>query len=180
MLHAGVPVDPLLAVPASAVPVPVVPAAIVPIAAVSELPWMPFKSKHPFWQVPGGHIVFHLGRLDAHCGFEGTHKNKINPCRLGRTCTEAPSRRGAQGRPLGFLLAWLNVAHKYGDDKRHKNGTKAAQMCVADYDNLSFEVRNKWRMWLNEQTSQEFVDLREKERDARIGESSEPAELLTS
>ena len=35
-------------------------------------------------------------------------------------------------------------------------------------------------MWLNEQTSQEFVDLREKERDARIGESSEPAELLTS
>jgi hypothetical protein len=73
---------------------------------------------NPHWQVPGGFIVYDMvnDSLDAHCTAAAHRTEGGSQCRCNRKASgirqEERTRKlsmnqQAQGRPLGFLLAWL-------------------------------------------------------------------------
>ena len=96
-----------LAAPAAA-PLPPPPP---PLPSGEDIRTLRFRHDNPRWKVPGGYIVHNVQRdsLDAHCE-RACHYVPTNPCRVNRTyCGDYLGRPTARGRPLGFLLAWLEV-----------------------------------------------------------------------
>jgi hypothetical protein len=137
---------------------------------VTELP-VPAEKKfrHPSWPVPGGHIVFSgEGTMDAHCSCEA-HKCTTNPCRLNRTAEGTGSV--CRGRPLGFLLAWLQL-HSKATRQNHSDAGQPKKMTAEDRVALGREIRQRWRMWLNSRP--EYRTLVDRERPKGGGEPDEP------
>ena len=94
-------------------------------------------------------------------------------CRTNRTTAENVARP-MQGRPLGFLIAWLWAADsdRVHDFDSHQFLSRAG----GRGDPLvSLEVRCRARAWLAAQPGSEF--LFEAERDLNDGEGLEPLRL---
>ena len=104
--------------------------------------------------------------LDAHCSF---HKDELN-CKTDRTVK--PGMPGtAQGRPMGYLLAWLLMGRRdWCTCGEYKKARRGAGACAADVD---FDSRIRARVWGMEKP--ELAELFEFERqDLWPGEDIEP------
>ena len=115
-------------------------------------------------------------QLGAHC----RHPDHGSECRVNRTVKEGASKP-AQGRPLGFLLAWLKCANDFtgADGKERHMQIARSPYCLFD-DRLTFIKRSEMRAWASDNGSREVEDLcqlcAEIERPPRIGngEGTEP------
>lgn len=69
---------------------------------------------------PNGKVTFYRsdGRFEAVCRQHQQTSKAI--CRLTRTSAEN-ARKAAQGRPLGLLVAWLELARHHGCGREHKD-----------------------------------------------------------
>lgn len=109
-------------------------------------------------RVPNGRIFFYEDR-----GFECI-------CRVHEDCVKTRTHRGgkgrpkAQGRPLGYLIYWLSVAHDFLDKESH---FKAA---------TPLEYRQTARE-LARLTVHGFEDMEDKERPRRHDEENEPIKV---
>ncbi len=123
-----------------------------------------------YWNVPGGRICFLKDELSAHCNHP-PHKDTKNPCRLNRTIRPHAHSKYAQGRPLGYLLAWLE------DQARHPHRTShnrvRLQNTAEDLGAVSYERRLACRVKLGNR----YPDLLAKERAAYPSEGPEPLTL---
>ncbi len=127
--------------------------------------------------IPGieGEFVFDIleQELSAHC-FYFPHKCNTNACRCRRTVKMgAPGT--SQGRPIGFLLAWLL------DCKRHTKSTghtrpfqkhRTKHQTIDDQAAVCFDVRSLLRSQLSPDDEVFAV-----ERDPWPGEGPEPREV---
>jgi hypothetical protein len=115
-----------------------------------------------------GQFVFDVQRkkLNAHC-HQAAHALLSQTCHMDRTCEGSGLRtRSGQGRPLGFLAAWLLRGPKCSVKELHSNlkktlGTRTFQ-----------EERLAARQYLKQ--FPEFQILFELERPPRDGEGEEP------
>ena len=103
-----------------------------------------------------GSLVFYHGTnaLQAHCKWP-SHGD----CRKQRTIV--PGRRAGQGRPLGYLTAWLLDAHKHETQNEHNHRSV-----------VTLEERQNARALLAGLPGSD--DLFEKERPRADGEPDEP------
>lgn len=129
----------------AAVPAPPAPAG--QRGAGAGVPADGVRRPHPTWHVDvrGDGLCYikhdeRLQILSAHC----RHPNHGALCRVNRTLRTRP-RNDAQGKPVGFLLAWMACADDYADQASHH--AIAAQARVAGVEALSFENRSSWREW---------------------------------
>lgn len=111
-----------------------------------------------------GELAFnHVGtNLNAHC-HHPAHAVRGN-CHTDRLVTGG--RRPGQGRPLGFLVAWLLEQGAHEDKESHQ------QMKSVLGSAAGFVQRQQARQWLREQGT--FDDLFALERPRRDAEGSEP------
>ena len=135
---------------------------------------------HPHFKVPHGHIVFEAGRnflrLGAHCTCDD-HKHPTNPCRLNRSCEkDQRDPKHPRGRPLGFLLAWLEAAHSKLDRDAHFRMSVKKHMTPEDKEALSYERRLRARLKAMEDPN--LSVLFGLERAQRTGEGLEPKEIV--
>jgi hypothetical protein len=81
--------------------------------------------------------------------------------------------RKAQGRPVGFLVAWLRAAEQYDDAA----GDIALSTDKANHgeESISFAARAAARAWAQSQAS--LLPVFDLERHPRDGEGPEPFEL---
>ena len=123
-----------------------------------------------YFAVAGGGLVFDLRQsiLAAHCTLP-EHKDPANPCRVRRTCM--PGRNDGQGRPCGFLMAWLADAGRHANRESH--GKAARRLTDADRAALSHERRSAGRAELVAGASP-ALDF---ERPQRDGEPEEPLQI---
>jgi hypothetical protein len=137
------------------------------------------RFSNPSWVVPGDWIVFDVMRdsIDAHCNC-ASHAHKTNSCRVNRKATGSAKGKSpnalAQGRPLGFLIAWL--ASGMGKPNREAHHTMSNRhSCTADdREALNLARRQASRVWANSQAT--LVDLLAKERGRRPDEPDEPVD----
>ena len=122
-----------------------------------------------------GTLVFNKnsGSLDAHCELHGPR------CRVNRTLNESATRP-AQGRPLGFLLAWL-FATEAGDVFACQREHFQSRLGKLPWSHLyTFEVRAAARDWLEADPEWALWLDRSgcKERPMRGDEEREPHGLV--
>ena len=120
--------------------------------------------------VAGGVLVYDIRQsiLSAHCTLP-EHADRANPCRVRRTCM--PGRNDGQGRPCGFLMAWLADAGRHADRASH--GQAARRLNDADRAALSHERRSAGRAELVAGASP-ALDF---ERPPRDGEPEESLQI---
>ena len=123
-------------------------------------------------EVAGGFLVYDLRQsiLSAHCMLR-EHQNPKNPCRVRRTCLPGPPGHHGQGRPCGFLMAWLADAGRHATRASH--GIAALRRNDADRAALSHERRSAGRADLVAAASP-ALDF---ERPQRDGEPEEPLQI---
>ena len=107
------------------------------------------------------------GILSAHCLYTspGHDCNDHGLCRVNRTCGEAKNKQGGQGRPLGFLVAWLRSAIHYACRGDHYDMRKY----------ITLQERQDARQWV--ESSAIMAIPRSKERHPRAGEGLEPVNI---
>jgi hypothetical protein len=129
---------------------------------------------YPSWEMPGlpGRLVYdpHRKSVAAHCELP-CHSILQDRCNVNRTCEESKrglntSKQKSQGRPIGFLLAWLAQAADHGP-----HADKKSHMAVRlKSDVLTHAERLSWR--------QRAIDagcpFLQHERKKRDGEGEEP------
>ena len=134
------------------------------------------KNNNPRWKVPGGVIVHNLSAdsLDAHCE-RGCHYMPSNPCRVNRTCSaDHLGRPTARGRPIGFLLAWLELGCEPDCQSRdaHARVADARRRTPDDEARVSKERRLAARQ--KAMDTGRYADMFRCERPCRDGEGIEP------
>jgi hypothetical protein len=111
-----------------------------------------------------------LNILAAHCH----HPDHGPKCRVHRTLNKSDVRsRGAQGRPAGFLLAWMKCAGDYPTQGAHHEISKRGMLVHS----LSFEARREAREWATSRYPDfaAFLDTHEARRVE--GDPIEPADV---
>ena len=104
-------------------------------------------------------------QITAHCNLPSHGRL----CRLRRSVL--PGKNLAQGRPGGFLLAWLKCAGEYPSQAAHQAmGQKAV---VRIQPNLSFDTRALCRAWSESQAAMKAA-LEELEMKKAEAENEEP------
>ena len=141
---------------------------IVAVAPPADVIVKPPTTKHPYWAVPGGCIVWSGESLDAHCG-SWSHHDKKNPCRLNRPVLPLDPYSKV-GRPVGLLLAWLSHQSECATRALHKNSVHRRKARSIDKEGLSLEIRQFKREWCNVH----FPIIIEKEREQRKGSPHRP------
>ena len=146
----------------------------------SDIPRQP-----EFTGIRTAHRVFQVGAfgslrydtslriLAAHCSC-GCH----GVCRMNRTVKPA-ARRGEQGRPLGFLLAWLLAPHKYPatfPDRASHAELAVPNGTYSDHRVVSYEERCRLRAWARTLPDLEPIFLEGLE--AGGGGAEEPIQLV--
>ena len=129
---------------------------------------------HPHWIVPGGYLVYSRSQFTAVCS---THHDHKNPCRASRTVdpSERTSLKGA-GRPLGFLLAWLQAGPLMAAATRNQHhDTSNKAVALVRYP---LAVREACREWLSNQPFAEELLSKERPRRLAAGEPAEPVNLV--
>ncbi len=126
-----------------------------------------------YWKVPGGHLVYNAAdeSIDAHCDHPD-HVDPRNRCRINRK--RFACKRGlkdAQGRPIGFLLAWLAAAPNADSAFSHKKLAKTKDLHPDELELFSRGKRCAGRQWVK---TNRLNDLLALERPRRDGEESEP------
>ena len=106
--------------------------------------------------VPGGFIAYYDGRKD----FYANCKRHVCDCRKVRTST-GKEAKPQQGRPLGFLMAWLQM----------KSKNNATHSSILD-ETIDWEIRSNARIELAKIPGSEH--LFNAERSKRPGEWDEP------
>ena len=136
---------------------------------------------HPKWDVDAQHdgtlpYIRHYSddrgtnQLGAHC----MHKDHGPSCRINRRVLGNPGKL-AQGRPLGFLLAWILCANDFpGPDG------KAQHMAIAKHPNCLFDVRLNYtdrldmRAWAADHVPDLTLACITIEHERTLGEGQEP------
>ena len=144
--------------------------AAAPAAAAAAGAGRPGAARLSQWQVPGGTITLNAGVLIATCGC-AEHKLSMNPCRLQRTVS--PKGNAPKiGRPLGFLLSWLQLQHcgRHPFQEPHTQAACRKGASELDKSDLDVAARMHWRQYLKDNG---FDDLLACERPCRLGEPDE-------
>ena len=150
-------------------PAPVAPPALgvvaPPPALDPPLPVVPkgVRVRHSEVFVPGGKLTFTGKSLDAHCHCEA-HKHRLE-CKLDRTVV--PRRVVANsiaGRPLGFLLAWLQYGADCPDRDTHTREA-GKYVSAAGKFALRWEKRAELRAWAMTQPWYNLITERAKAPD---------------
>ena len=105
--------------------------------------------------------------LAARCRFPAHGNN----CRANRTANGNDLVQ-QQGRPLGFLLAWMLNAHRYPDQKQHS--TASTDKLRGSKPHFSHDERKRLREWFVATYPVNAAALAKIERKVRKGESQEP------
>ena len=135
------------------------------------------RGSNPYWEVPGGFICHNItgNSLDAHCG-SPDHMNKKTPCRLNRTRNIPLKGWGGRGRPIGFLLAWLEYHQEWPTRQAHSEATMPRTQTPTDVNvRLSHARRLACRLALA--ATGRYADLFALERAPFEGEGEEPPGL---
>ncbi len=154
------------------------------ILAATAIPESPKKKPKHFpsrikgniqsWDVPGGTLKFDLKQnvLSAHCGVD-CHQEEQNECRCRRTLSaRLGSTSSAQGRPVGFLMAWLQDQHRHPDGLSHGNlGRRGRPQSSDDRAAMTKQIRMAARYLLDPEHP-----VFRLERDRWPGEDDEPDE----
>jgi hypothetical protein len=137
------------------------------------------RHRNEQWSFPPyGYIIHNLEgkRLDAHCDHDDHKDEPKNACRFGRSyTTDSTGRPTPQGRPLGYLIAWLMLGGTKRNRGHHCDMTKARFQTPSDLEQLSFDVRAAARAQFADKP--EYAALFGLERRPRIGEGPEPQGL---
>ena len=166
--------------PARARP-PRVPAARAVPAAPVERNFTGIREAHLVFQVRDwGQLRYdtRLHILSAHCRCDNH-----GTCRLNRSCRVG--RREAQGRPLGFLLAWLKAcraehAVEFVDRESHALlGNTAPGALYRDHVCIGYDERVRLRSWAKTvvELAPIFTDRLENGPRSATGEIEEPFDL---
>ena len=145
----------------------------------------PAAAKHPaFTGVRRSHCVFQVQQfgtlrydtnlciLAAHC--EGCGHGV---CRMNRTCKPS-SRRSEQGRPLGYLLAWLLAPHSHSaefPDRPAHNVLAVRNGAYAHHASVSYAERCRLRAWAK--TIPDLQPIVDENLEDGGGSAAEPLEL---
>jgi hypothetical protein len=114
--------------------------------------------------------------LDAHC-LHPNHKHRLS-CAVNRTIKPPPGRvtkaNEAQGRPMGFLIAWLRMCGDAGctDRDTHFKARLGKDVLARYLDRATRQACRDWAL-----ARPEFNHLFEFERRPRAGEPIEPSGL---
>jgi len=111
----------------------------------------------------GSFLEYRGGAQPKFVAICGKHEADAHGKRCQREASALEGKRKGLGRPLGMLLAWLEVADGCGSRAVYVKRRKFA-----------FSTRSEARNWLANMRSDVAVRLLEKERPARDGESAEP------
>ena len=154
------------AIPLHEFPVPP-PPPVAGAMAAATLP-MPTGGRRP----PDASVFVDVGeikyysrarRFSAFCN-QMSHGDR---CRRERTANASRSGIGGQGRPLGYLVAWLSRGHQHETQQEHMN-------CEDCEVAISLEDRSAARERLQQTLG--FEGLFAGERPRRDGEDDEPLE----
>ncbi len=108
------------------------------------------------------------GSIGCHCF---CHK-KEGLCRTNRKLIGNEKRSPYQGRPLGFLVAWLRSCRELSREKHQKLAKRGGQYDPEIAQWIPLERRQNARDWLESQPEMKFwLTL---ERGLRDGEPCEP------
>ena len=102
--------------------------------------------------------------LDMDAESLAVHCSAHPQCRLNRSVRRG--KRDCQGRPVGFLIAWMRAAERFPDQKSHLAFSRRA---ARGDEALSFERRQQDREWARQQPTLAGVFEFEK-HGARPGE----------
>ena len=110
-----------------------------------------------------GKIVYYIksDRFEAVC--PNRQLSGLHDCKCSMVRTAKPSTKGAQGRPLGFLAAWLFNA--FDIDPATKAAHQAHRPSLEEREVARVTFRNLFP---------EFALLEERERPRRADEGEEP------
>ena len=104
--------------------------------------------------------------LALHCH----HPSHGSRCRLNRVLYGS-TRKPAQGRPVGLMLAWARCADQYPDQKSHSRASMFPHILIEE--NLNYSAREAARMWAKSQPHLvAMMDNLERKREP--GEGEEP------
>lgn len=92
-------------------------------------------------------------------------------CRLNRTLKERAGNP-AQGRPLGFLLAWLQSAGDFESKEEHMQLGRSPHFILDE--RMSHRTRVRARVWLRDAEPDVYRELTQLEREQQSGEGIEP------
>lgn len=139
---------------------------------------------HDATGAPIGYITWNIGSksIDAHCS---RHAGNRLDCAVNRTVTGSLAKtnslnRSAQGRPLGFLIAWLRCGVDFeagpaGRDAHHAvRLAKEPYTFLADGTGCARLAARTWAMGPGRALMQPLSDV---ERLKRAGEPEEPRGL---
>ncbi|CAK0804764.1 unnamed protein product [Prorocentrum cordatum] len=128
---------------------------------------------------PIGYILFNenSNTFDAHCSRHGKDCAVSKSCRAFEGDAAGSGKRLAQGRPLGFLVAWLRygTSDLFGDGPEHRKHHFDARLRRGPHALLmdgEGPLRRGSRAWV--QSNPHFEPLRRAERKQRPGEAVEP------
>jgi hypothetical protein len=104
------------------------------------------RGSHPWWKVPGGYLVWNSKEesLDAHCT-DPRHANNKNPCRTNRKLISKGEKSGPRGRPVGFLLCWLQA--QFETQAEHKQSITKKTQTPEHREFYSYQRRLAARKW---------------------------------
>ena len=135
------------------------------------------RQHYPSWKVPDmqGRLVFdpHRNSLAAHCDVPEHNTSRTAKCIINRNCEawkgalRTPKQR-SQGRPVGFLLAWLHCQQEHGISNKAEH--VAFKSCE---EVLIFAERSDCRANAVQQECPFLI----KERNPRLDEGDEPQGL---
>merc|ERR1712079_490582 len=109
--------------------------------------WRKRKNDNCYWMpVPGGWLAYDCDQevLSAHCIRDDHRDRRTNPCRLRRTFRNCTGKR-PKGRPIGFLMAWLEDAGRHKGAQAHCDVGKQEKAKPLDIAALCFDFRKKAR-----------------------------------
>ena len=106
-------------------------------------------------------------QLTAHCNLPGHGRL----CRLRKSIKASDTNR-AQGRPGGYLLAWLAAAPRYATSADHQQ--MGQRKGANNREALRFEERLRLRQWAQESALDLTTAFAEFERPRWAGEGPEP------